>query len=204
MQATSVTAKENDCVYATNAGFFNMITGACVGTLVVDGVVVQVVPAEKAGFLVDGKQSSVLVGFFNSSTLQELLESDNGVYQYISGSGWLVREGKNYVNSTPDLDPNSIFVTEHAPRTAVGVDKEGAVWVVEADGQNMAQLGLGLYEFGDMLIGEPFGLVEAINLDGGGSSVSVLDGSVIDYPTCNNDLERCERNVTSITCLKMN
>uniref|UniRef100_A0A7S4NU45 Phosphodiester glycosidase domain-containing protein n=1 Tax=Paramoeba aestuarina TaxID=180227 RepID=A0A7S4NU45_9EUKA len=201
-QVTSLTAEQNGCLYATNGGFFNVGTGACIGTLVIDSKVIQEAPAEKASFAVDGDYSQVMVGFFNSTTTQELLQSNDGISQFISGSGWLVRKGANYVNSTPDEDPNSSFVTEAAPRTALGIDKFGAVWVVQADGQERADFGFGLYEFANLLIGKPFELVQAVNLDGGGSSTSVYNNTVIDYPTCDDTWEKCERNVTSITCLK--
>ena len=39
------------------------------------------------------------------------------------------------------------------------------------------------------------------NLDGGGSSVSVVNGTVVSFPTCHDIPLRCERPVTSITCI---
>ncbi len=39
------------------------------------------------------------------------------------------------------------------------------------------------------------------NLDGGGSSVSVKEGKVIDRPTCLDNSIVCERAVTSIACI---
>ena len=203
-QFTSLTAEENGCVYGTNGGFFNLVTGLCIGTVVVDGEVVQVDTWQRASLAVDEKQSRVMVGYFNSSTTEELTQGDDGISQFIQGLGWLVRRGKNYVNTSLDLDPNSAFTNEWVPRTAVGVDKFGSLWVVQADGQTGVDIGLNLYAFADLLVGKPFGLVEAINLDGAGSSTSVYDGKVVDYPTCNNTWKRCQRNVTSITCLKMN
>lgn len=44
-------------------------------------------------------------------------------------------------------------------------------------------------------------IVYTQNLDGGGSSVSVKDGKVIDKPTCMDTSLVCERPVTSITCM---
>ena len=62
------------------------------------------------------------------------------------------KKGMNYVNSTPDLDPKSGFTTEAAPRTALGVDKNGAIWLVQADGQEKADFGFGLYEFAEVFV----------------------------------------------------
>ena len=38
-----------------------------------------------------------------------------------------------------------------------------------------------LYNFADILL--KFGLVNAINLDGGGSSTMVVNGTVVNYPS---------------------
>jgi exopolysaccharide biosynthesis protein len=45
-------------------------------------------------------------------------------------------------------------------------------------------------------------VTQAVNLDGGGSAVSVYDGQVISRPTCTDTRVVCERPVTSITCIK--
>jgi len=45
------------------------------------------------------------------------------------------------------------------------------------------------------------GALHAINLDGGGSSVTVVDGRVVSTPHCLELGIRCERPVTSIACI---
>ena len=44
---TSVTAEENNCTYATNAGFFDMRTGDCMGNLVANRREIQVSQSRK-------------------------------------------------------------------------------------------------------------------------------------------------------------
>ena len=60
--------------------------------------------------------------------------------------------------------------------------------------------GADLYEFADLFV--QVGALTAVNLDGGGSSVSVLNGEVISRPTCVDTSKVCERDVTSITCVR--
>ena len=59
-----------------------------------------------------------------------------------------------------------------------------------------------LFELAELLVS--LGVEGAINIDGGGSSVSVFNGTVVDSPTCNDTPEVCEREVASITCVRKN
>jgi exopolysaccharide biosynthesis protein len=54
------------------------------------------------------------------------------------------------------------------PRTAVDIDEEAFVYIVVVDGRSMASIGMSLAEHQKYL--SPLELVNATNLDGGGSS----------------------------------
>jgi hypothetical protein len=82
------------------------------------------------------------------------------------------------------------FVTLRAPRTAIGVRRDGTVLLVVVDGWRFADErqsetplngGASIEElrrlFGDL------GAIEAINLDGGGSSTMVISGRVVNQPS---------------------
>jgi len=119
----------------------------------------------------------------------------------IQGAGWLVRDGESYVTRSRDLNVNSTFVTEKAPRTAIGVTLDGEMLILQVDGVESTKEGLDLFEFAEALMDA--GARYAMNLDGGGSSVSVYNGKVISRPTCVDLPEPvCERPVTSITCVR--
>ena len=61
--------------------------------------------------------------------------------------------------------------------------------------------GFTLNQLGQLML--RLGVVEGINLDGGGSSVAYYNGKVISKPTCNDDANHiCERPVTAITCIR--
>ncbi len=64
--------------------------------------------------------------------------------------------------------PAEKFMTVRHPRTALGLKKDGTLVVLVADGRREAALGFTGPEMSEILIAE--GVVNAINLDGGGST----------------------------------
>ena len=104
------------------------------------------------------------------------------------------------MNRSGDLNVNSTFVTEKAPRTAVGVDWAGGTHLYQVDGAETVDGGLDLFEFAQVLADA--GLRHAINFDGGGSSVSTYLSTVISRPTCaDTPFPICERPVTTSWCV---
>jgi exopolysaccharide biosynthesis protein len=62
---------------------------------------------------------------------------------------------------------------------AVGVKEEGSVFIAVVDGVELLKEGLDLYEWSEILIEQ--GAVQAINLDGGGSSaISVPSEKILE------------------------
>jgi N-acetylglucosamine-1-phosphodiester alpha-N-acetylglucosaminidase len=141
---------------------------------------------------------AIMTGFFDQDTVNATSFS-----QLITGYGWLVRNGVSNVLLSQDLsgfDSATSFVNEKAPRTAVGVFKNGTMLLLEVDGEEDILAGPDLFEMAELFV--TLGAESAVNLDGGGSSVSVFEGTVIDYPTCNDTPEWCERAVANIACVK--
>lgn len=201
---TSVSSSTTyDCEYATNGAFFQWdlsSTGSlCIGNLVSDGKVWQL-PTDGSGtsranfgVTADGH---LVTGFIDSQTI-----SSKGFSQLITGWGWLVRHGASNVNVSQDLtyQPGG-FTLEKAPRTALGVFKNGTMALLEVDGEEDINYGPDLFEMAELMVS--LGVESAINIDGGGSSVSVSEGKVISVPTCNDTPEVCERAVASIACVR--
>lgn len=67
------------------------------------------------------------------------------------------------------------------PRTFAGIDAQGRTVLVTVDGRTADDLGLSVPEAAD--VARSLGLVDAINLDGGGSTTMVVDGQVISHPS---------------------
>ena len=71
--------------------------------------------------------------------------------------------------------------------------------ILEVDGEEDIEYGPDLFEFAELLVG--LGVTSAVNIDGGGSSVSVYKGEVVSVPTCDDTPTVCEREVQSIACV---
>lgn len=198
---SSVTEPRN-CAYATNGAFFTWDTSLssnCIGNLVSDGQVWQL-PTDgsgtgRANFGITTK-NEIFTGFIDSNVIAQ-----NNFTQLITGWGWLVRNGESNVKVSQDLSyqPGG-FTLEKAPRTAVGAFSNGTMILVEIDGEEDIEYGPDLFEVADLLV--TLGVHTAVNIDGGGSSVSVAEGKVVSVPTCNDTPEVCERAVASFTCVK--
>lgn len=201
VQTSVASSTSYDCLYATNGGFFTWDSTApsyCLGNLIGDGTVFQL-PTDgsgtnraNVGLTADGK---IFVGFPDMEVY-----SAYPFTQLMTGCGWLVRNGTSNVKSSPDLDYESTFTTEKAPRTAIGTFKNGSMLLLEVDGEEDINAGPDLFEMTELLL--KLKVDSAVNIDGGGSSVSVKNGKVISAPTCNDTPEICERAVASITCVQ--
>jgi exopolysaccharide biosynthesis protein len=73
------------------------------------------------------------------------------------------------------------FVIKRNPRTFAGIDGRGRTVLITVDGRTDDDLGLSVLE--SARVARSLGLVDAINLDGGGSTTMVVDGAVISHPS---------------------
>ncbi|RYG19438.1 phosphodiester glycosidase family protein, partial [bacterium] len=71
------------------------------------------------------------------------------------------------------------FATTRHPRTAVGRDAKGGTWLVVIDGRQVQSVGASLPETAEIM--RKLGCVDAINLDGGGSSTLSLFGTTLNH-----------------------
>jgi hypothetical protein len=73
------------------------------------------------------------------------------------------------------------FSTTRHPRSAVGVTKDGKVLLVVVDGRQSLSRGMSLVELTKAM--RDLGAVDALNLDGGGSTAMCIRGLVINCPS---------------------
>jgi hypothetical protein len=105
------------------------------------------------------------------------LETPAGVMESLGGSPILLREGKRWF---ADVDDN--FTRGRHPRTLVGWNPAGEELLVTVDGrQPDVSVGMTLAEAADLLLA--LGATEGINLDGGGSTTFVTNGTVANQPS---------------------
>ena len=101
---------------------------------------------------------------------------------HIIGAGpTLVKDGEIYVTADAEQFPADIRVGR-APRSAVGVTKYGDYIFAVVDGRQAHSKGCTLTEWARILKNN-FGAIEAINLDGGGSTELFFKGSLINSPS---------------------
>jgi len=98
----------------------------------------------------------------------------------IDGGPRLVRTGRT-VAAQPETGRTG-FVEGRHPRTAVGVRADGRILLVTVDGrQPERSVGMTIAELASLLL--ELGAVEAINMDGGGSTTMVAGGRVVNSPS---------------------
>lgn len=88
----------------------------------------------------------------------------------------LVRDGKTAI----DEDGFAHAPARH-PRTAAAIKQNGNILFVTVDGRQPASVGMTIAELARLLL--ELGAVEAINLDGGGSTTMVLEGRIVNRPS---------------------
>jgi exopolysaccharide biosynthesis protein len=91
----------------------------------------------------------------------------------------LIRNGRTLVTSDEEIFFNTPIPNVH-PRTAAGVDADGFLLLLVVDGRQAQSRGVSLEDLAAIL--EDLGAVDALNLDGGGSSSFVVNGQLLNRP----------------------
>ena len=99
----------------------------------------------------------------------------------IGGGPQLIRGGRIEITNAAEKILLS-FVSDGHPRTAIAKLKSGQILLVTVDGRQPGEsIGMSLTMLADLLI--EFGAVEAINLDGGGSTTMVIRNKLVNKPS---------------------
>ena len=100
--------------------------------------------------------------------------------QIVGAGPRLVENGAVHVTAGEEQFPGDIRYGR-APRSAVGVTRSGKIVFAVVDGRQEDSHGLTLTEFAQLLV--KFGVQNAINLDGGGSSALYAGGDIVNSPS---------------------
>jgi exopolysaccharide biosynthesis protein len=99
----------------------------------------------------------------------------------VGGGPQLIKDGKVAITLEQEKITENFSTTRH-PRTAIAKLRDGKVLLVAVDGrQPNHSVGMSLNELADLLL--EFGVIEAINLDGGGSTTMVVENKVVNKPS---------------------
>lgn len=121
------------------------------------------------------RQINLSLKLRSADTSRDLFAEDvtNGVSQ-------LIKNGKIDITWENEKASRSFAETRH-PRTAAAILKDGRFLMVTVDGRSESSGGISLNDLAEYLLS--LGAVDAINLDGGGSTTMFLDGKVVNKPS---------------------
>ena len=171
----------NPAFAGINGSYFNMDSLTTVTFIKDDGFITGATTARET-FRTNGalvlNPEEIRVEAFDTT---DVFEKD---WEVLASGPVLVDDG---VTATYGEDmPNwKSFYNKRHPRTLMGKDADGGVWLVVVDGRFPGEAeGMTIAEL--TALAEKLGLVEALNLDGGGSSTLwTLPGGVLNHP-CDN------------------
>ncbi|HUR20946.1 MAG TPA: phosphodiester glycosidase family protein [Vicinamibacterales bacterium] len=108
----------------------------------------------------------------------EQLESADHI---VNGAGLLRRGGVPVTNWDVEKLSGTAFIQARHPRTIIGVDRSGFVWLAVVDGRQETSVGMTFVEL--QRLADRLELTDALNLDGGGSSTMVVRGKIVNRPS---------------------
>ena len=115
-----------------------------------------------------------------------LLPAPIGLRTVLGGWPRLVVHGKPIVDTVTWLE--GTFTKPFAgrnPRTGVGISRDSTtLFLITVDGRQEGSDGMSLVEFANLMV--KLGVYEGLNLDGGGSTTMVINGSLVNTPSDKN------------------
>lgn len=187
---TSDIAADNNAILAINGDYYS----ARSGYVIRNGVLYRDTSAgtdqEDLVIYLDGTCEVIKEG---DITAQELI--DKGAWQVLAFGPGLLENGEISVTESEEVDQ----AKTSNPRTAVGMIDTLHYVMVVSDGRTSQSSGLSLYQMAEFL--QSIGVTTAYNLDGGGSSTMVFNGTVVNKPTTDGNTIS-ERKVSDIVYIK--
>lgn len=182
---TSNMAEENNAVLAINGDYYGARQA---GYVIRNGNLYRNTSGDRDALVITKTGKFEFVSE-NETSAEELLQS--GAYQVLSFGPVLLEDGEISVGENDEVG----MAMASNPRTAIGYLGNNHYVFVVSDGRTSESAGLSLYELATFM--KELGVVDAYNLDGGGSSTMVFKGEIINNPTTNGHSNQ-ERAVSDI------
>jgi len=193
---TSQIAERKGAYAAINGGFFDMDSGGSVTYF------------EKNDSLISRSRSSELKWAVPDSLVNGaiLLNKNHGLeieaanseqyYEFSNKEAFVLISGPLLISDSKSQKlPDMSFTSKRHPRSCVGITKKSIIFIV-VDGRSEQAAGMSLIELQEYML--ELGCIDAINLDGGGSSsLWTLDKGLINKP-CDKTGERPVANALLI------
>jgi hypothetical protein len=99
----------------------------------------------------------------------------------VNGAGLLRVKGRQITAWDAERLSGPNFINMRHPRTVIGLDRRGDIWLIVVDGRQPSSAGMA---FSDLQrLSDRLQLTDALNLDGGGSTTMVVQGKVVNRPS---------------------
>lgn len=182
LRTTSSFAKSKNAIAAINGSFFDMDKGGSVTYFEVNDTVFN---RNRPSDLKWAKSDSLITGAIVISNDFQIkiqpAKSDRFYEQSKQESAVLVSGPILLFNSQTMKLPNMKFVNNRHPRTCLCETDESIVFIT-IDGRNKESVGMNLIEVQKFLL--DIGCIDAINLDGGGSTTMwIKDKGIVNFPS---------------------
>jgi hypothetical protein len=100
----------------------------------------------------------------------------------VNGAGLLRRKGKPLTSWSAESLSGPAFTDSRHPRTVIGVDDKGFIWLIAIDGRQPDRaVGMNFAELQRLC--DRLHITDALNLDGGGSTTMVVKGAIKNKPS---------------------
>ena len=192
-------ATRTQAIVAINAGFFTS-TGGPAGLLVVDRQTIGFGLHPRGAVAIFDECDRTRLAFARARLLAvpdllavsrvglafwspdgRDLSAWRGAEHVIGGAGLLVDDGRPVTTQGVERMRDDFPLVRH-PRSLIGTDADGATWLVAVDGRRPGHsVGMSFREL--HRLAAVLGLHDAVNLDGGGSTTLVVQGSIVNRPT---------------------
>ena len=179
-QTINAIAERTGAIGGINGGAFIDNNGAGNGSqpeglTYIDGVMVESARYERESFAGFDAQGILHVGYYNADDCDAL-----GIVGGVSFEPALI------INGVPQ--DTTYLVSGVNPRSAIGQRADGAVLMLVIDGRQLSSAGATYADIIDVML--QFGAVNAMNLDGGSSTVMYLNGELVNTPSSQSGYSR--------------
>lgn len=137
------------------------------------------VEIQKGSYIVSGPKKKIekILGQKGLNIITKYPEHFKNSRHIISGGPYLVKNGEIHITVQEE---RLGAITGKNPRTLIGYTENNNLIIATVDGREKHSLGMSLYEAAKFM--QSLGCIEAMNLDGGSSSVMYLNGAITNKP----------------------
>lgn len=145
----------------------------------ITSIATQALPIPENGYVIVGPKEK-LEKIFDAKKVNldiKTIPNWENVNHIISGGPYLVKNGEIFIDMT---EQKLGAIGGKNPRTAIGYTEDGNLIMVAVDGREGESVGMTLKELAGFM--QSVGCINAMNLDGGGSTVMYVNGHVVNNP----------------------